>query len=318
MKGPGGSGVLAAGRFALVLVLAAAAACSSPQDAADSTTTADADCTPTAKVETGTLERTIDVAGEARHYLIVVPTGYDGTTAVPVVLTIHGFVSSAQEQVSYTRWGDLGEAEGFLVVAPNARQGRVDFDFLAPATDPASDAAFLDALMTEVQRDWCVDPDRTYATGFSNGSATTFGLACRAETPFAAFGSVAGAFYDESYCGKAPATSYLYFHGTADGAVPYRGGTVGAFQVASAAETMAAWAKHDGCGPSTSTEPADDVELVAWSKCDDGSEVGFYTIAGGGHTWPGAAPRPELGATTDSIDATALMWAFFQAHPRQT
>jgi polyhydroxybutyrate depolymerase len=43
----------------------------------------------------------------------------------------------------------------------------------------------------------------------------------------------------------------------------------------------------------------------------------LYTIRGGGHTWPGGGPMPEwfVGSTTRSIDASALMWAFFSQHP---
>jgi polyhydroxybutyrate depolymerase len=62
--------------------------------------------------------------------------------------------------------------------------------------------------------------------------------------------------------------------------------------------------------------PAADVRLTAWTGCAGGSAVDFYSVIGGGHTWPGSIPVARLGATTTSIDATALMWAFFQAHPR--
>jgi len=44
--------------------------------------------------------------------------------------------------------------------------------------------------------------------------------------------------------------------------------------------------------------------------------VVLYTIKGGGHTWPGGQPLPEwfVGRTSNSIDASSLMWAFFRAH----
>ena len=43
----------------------------------------------------------------------------------------------------------------------------------------------------------------------------------------------------------------------------------------------------------------------------------LYTIQDGGHTWPGGEPMPEwlVGTTTDSIEATRVMWEFFRAHP---
>jgi polyhydroxybutyrate depolymerase len=45
--------------------------------------------------------------------------------------------------------------------------------------------------------------------------------------------------------------------------------------------------------------------------------VVFYTILEGGHSWPGGKPLPKwiVGNTTQSIDATRVMWDFFTAHP---
>jgi polyhydroxybutyrate depolymerase len=45
--------------------------------------------------------------------------------------------------------------------------------------------------------------------------------------------------------------------------------------------------------------------------------VVFYTVTGGGHTWPGGKPMTAaiVGKTTADVDATRLMWDFFQAHP---
>ena len=47
------------------------------------------------------------------------------------------------------------------------------------------------------------------------------------------------------------------------------------------------------------------------------ARVGKLIEKGGGHTWPGAhqgyVVRLILGPVTDSIDANATMWAFFQS-----
>ena len=47
--------------------------------------------------------------------------------------------------------------------------------------------------------------------------------------------------------------------------------------------------------------------------CGQGADVDFYTIDGGGHSWPGGEPLPEwiAGSTTPDLDATRLMWDFF-------
>jgi polyhydroxybutyrate depolymerase len=61
-----------------------------------------------------------------------------------------------------------------------------------------------------------------------------------------------------------------------------------------------------------------DVTLIRY-RCRSRADVELYRIAGGGHTWPGSRFSSAIGAfvgpTTTSIEADALMWAFFQAHP---
>lgn len=47
----------------------------------------------------------------------------------------------------------------------------------------------------------------------------------------------------------------------------------------------------------------------------------LYTVQGGGHTWPGGKPMPEslAGFTSNGVDATSRMWAFFREYllPKQ-
>ena len=51
----------------------------------------------------------------------------------------------------------------------------------------------------------------------------------------------------------------------------------------------------------------------------DNADVVFYRIANGGHTWPGSplseSLRDRLGVTNMDIDASRLMWEFFEANP---
>ena len=64
---------------------------------------------------------------------------------------------------------------------------------------------------------------------------------------------------------------------------------------------------------------AGDVTRIEYTDCADDAAVVLYTVKGGGHTWPGGKATPMVewwvGATSRSIDATRLMWAFFREHP---
>ena len=45
----------------------------------------------------------------------------------------------------------------------------------------------------------------------------------------------------------------------------------------------------------------------------------LYVVDGAGHTWPGsafaAASEPILGPATDEMDASQVIWSFFDEHP---
>ena len=56
---------------------------------------------------------------------------------------------------------------------------------------------------------------------------------------------------------------------------------------------------------------------VRYAGGSNQADVVFYSVAGGGHSWPGGKTMPTaiVGKTTPDVDATRLMWNFFQEHP---
>lgn len=79
-------------------------------------------------------------------------------------------------------------------------------------------------------------------------------------------------------------------------------------------QTLAA---RNGCQPIPARlSSTGAVSGVRYTGAVHNAEVVFYTVTGGGHTWPGGKPLPAriTGTTTRDIDATRLMWTFFQQH----
>jgi polyhydroxybutyrate depolymerase len=77
------------------------------------------------------------------------------------------------------------------------------------------------------------------------------------------------------------------------------------------------WARRNQCGPNpVESVVATDVTRLEYTNCADGAAVVLYTVKGGGHTWPGGKPLPEglTGFTSNGVDATSQMWAFFREH----
>jgi polyhydroxybutyrate depolymerase len=293
-------------------------------------------CTAGTEVQPGTDEKVTTTSGGAeRWYYRRVPPVYDGTSPVPVVVDFHGYSEGSTVHLQMSDLGSLGDAEGFVTVTPEGT-GPV------PRWDTAFDSAdmlYVGDLLDELDATLCVDRQRIYATGLSNGAFMTSAVACVYSDRFAAFAPVAGVQTPDD-CEPTRPTPLITFHGTADTFVAYEGGlgvdaldlpapdgSGSTIQDAAPPELLEgtpvpdvvhAWAVRNSCDVEpTETDVADDVVLTTYA-CDD-ADVQFYRIDGGGHSWPGSefSQRIEsvLGFTTMSISANELIWDFFVAHP---
>jgi polyhydroxybutyrate depolymerase len=259
-------------------------------------------------------------SGQDRSYLLFVPTTYDPSRPTPLVISIHGFMEWPAHQMQISHWNDLAQEYGFLVVYPEGTgfprrwraSGQAD-----GSTDPMVDVLFISDLIDELARQYNIDPARVYANGLSNGGGMSFMLGCTLSDRIAAIGSVAGAYlYPLDECSPSRPVPMIAFHGTADPIVPYLGGPSRDFDVPFPVipDWIAARAKLNGCDASSADLPASgEASGIRYSGCDQGADVAFYTINGGGHSWPGGDPLPEwiVGHTTQDIDATRVMWEFF-------
>jgi polyhydroxybutyrate depolymerase len=259
-------------------------------------------------------------SGEERRYLLFVPSTYDPTAPTPLVISIHGYMEWPAHQAQISGWNELAEEDGFLVVYPEGvgfpRRWRTGSPSAAPE-DPLVDVRFISDLIDGLARDYNIDPARIYANGLSNGGGMSFLLGCALADRIAAVGGVSGGYlYPMDQCKPSRPVPMIVFHGTADPIVPYLGGPSKSFDLPFPVipEWVAARAKLNGCDSSPEELPASgEASGVRYSGCDQGAEVVFYTIDGGGHSWPGGEPLPEwiAGSTTQAIDATRLMWQFF-------
>jgi len=264
----------------------------------------------------------IDVAGEHRRYLLYVPSTYDASKPAPLVISMHGAGGWPVQQMRVSRWNRLAEREGFIVVYPSGLdRGRPRVWRVNAGSGLSHDVRFIAALIDKIAASYNIDRKRIYANGLSNGGGMSFVLSCTLSDRIAAVGLVASAqTLPWSWCRDTRAVPMIAFHGTADPVIPYDGGVSWMSDRVFPSMPIWArkWAKRNGCGaePVSSTIAAD-VSRREFTHCTDDASVVLYTIRNGGHTWPGGGPLPQwlVGRTSDSVDATREMWAFFRAHP---
>jgi polyhydroxybutyrate depolymerase len=260
----------------------------------------------------------IVVAGEERKYLVHVPPGYDRARAMPLVISMHGAGGWPAQQMRMTRWNDLADREGFIVVYPSAA------DMAGPRIWRSRDAGYIDQLIDRLERDYNIDRTRVYANGFSNGGGMTFALSCTISDRLAAVG-MAGAAQPVPWrwCRDTSPIPMIAIHGTDDRFAPYHGGespiVPPGHPFPSIPKWVAKWAARNRCAPNpVASRVARDVVRTVYAPC--AADVVFFTVEGGGHQWFGGRPLPEwfVGHDPRTINTTAEMWRFFKAHPRSS
>jgi polyhydroxybutyrate depolymerase len=260
-------------------------------------------------------------SGERRDYLLYVPRSYDRSKPTPLVISMHGAGLWGASQRDISRWNDLADREGFIVVYPSGVGGQgVRVWRAEPGPELMKDVRFISELIDTLKASYNIDSTRVYANGLSNGGGMSFVLSCTLVDRIAAVGMVAAAqTIPWTWCKDARAVPMIAFHGTADPEIPYNGGAswISPRPFPSTPKWAQNWARRNGCDadPVESAVTAD-VTRRAYANCVGDAAVVLYTVQGGGHTWPGGTPLPKwfVGRTTQSIDATSLMWTFFREH----
>lgn len=290
-------------------------------------------------VTAGQTKQTMTSSGEERWYYRDVPAAHDGTAPVPLVLDFHGYSEGAVVHLQMSGLTKFGAEKGFVTITPMGTGPVPRWDTTLGSKDLKFTGEMLDAAESQL----CVDTNRVFVTGLSNGAFMTSAVACEFSTRVAAVAPVAGVRTIKG-CAPKRAVPIVSFHGTADGYVSFEGGLgekgldlpapdgsgrklrdiATPSQLAAGGEDsipkiMAAWAKRSHCAVGT-TEKTIAVDVVKVSyHCPDRAETVLYRVTDGGHTWPGSsfsqAVATVVGHTTMNINADEIMWDFFLKHP---
>jgi polyhydroxybutyrate depolymerase len=90
-----------------------------------------------------------------------------------------------------------------------------------PGRSNVDDVGFITAMVSAIEHEIPINPNRVYATGISDGGIMDYTLACRT-TIFAAIGLDSAT--EMGSCPDPAPISVIRIHGTADKYIPYDGG----------------------------------------------------------------------------------------------
>jgi poly(3-hydroxybutyrate) depolymerase len=140
-------------------------------------------------------------AGEIMSFRLFVPSTYDGKSALPLIIALHGL--GVTEDSMFDAYGKripaLAEAHGYLVAAPLGY--RIDGGYGSPTLsqqDPAQrrkrelSEADVMSVLEFVEKHYRVDPDRVYLMGHSMGAIGTWYLGAKYAGRWAALAPFSG------------------------------------------------------------------------------------------------------------------------------
>ena len=269
----------------------------------------------------------LQFGGLTRTYGVHVPPG----RAVGLVLNLHGGGGTGIAQQRLSGFDAVADSYNLLVVYPDGYdKSWADGRGASPADrNDVDDVGFLVRLVDTLATEFRVAPGHVFATGMSNGGFMSNKLACDRADVFAAIAPVSGTLGKGLACHPSQPVSVLEVHGTADPLVPFNGGKIhgrGGLSRSIGAPTMVTmWRTADRCHGDPSADALPNVgdgtviQRFDSTECAASSEVVFYQIDNGGHTWPGGGqylPKAIIGSTTRALDASEAIARFFLAHAR--
>lgn len=290
-----------------------------------------------------------------RSFELRVPAGWDGASALPVALLLHGGGGNRSVADRTTCpggdtddpacFGALATARGYAVVIPDGTGGRPlrgvrtwnaggggdgpmgELDCVSGQACAAGvdDLAYVRDVLAEVARAIPVDEARIYATGISNGGGMSHRLACELGDRIAAVASVAGGNQHALAGGACPGgAAVMELHGTLDACWPYAGGggdCIDGRYKAGVDETMTAWATRNGCSDAFVDEPIPDrtpdgVTSTHRRWTGCARATELVRSDGAGHTWPNGYEYIDRAGTATTDFGSELVLDFFDANPR--
>jgi poly(3-hydroxybutyrate) depolymerase len=215
-----------------------------------------------------------DGQGE-KAYDVWLPENYDSTRSYPVVMLLHGCGSPTN---NVPLEGQTGSDSIVIRGAGSGGDG---------CWDDVQDLPYLDAMLDDVQANFCVNPDHLFAVGYSSGSWVASKLSCVRGDIFRGIATVTGG-EPGGIQGCSGQVGRMYVHDNTDN------------------DNLLEWdtpsrdrmIQTNNCD--STTDPVEPSPCVEYQGCDPGYPVVWCETSGQGHS------------RQDDLAAPAF-WNFFQS-----
>ena len=205
-------------------------------------------------------ERFLEVDGVSRRYQVRMPDNYDPTRAYPLLFSLHGLNETGDTPMR--QFENVINDEG-IEVFPDGEGEQWNY---------TTDMEFVDALLTELQGEYCVDPARVFAAGFSAGGGGVHAIGCFLGDRFRGIAALAGTGMFTECEGR---VAVMQIQGTSDFVA----------REEAAAAIREHWIAVNQCEASDITQPSAYDRCDAFVDCMEDYPT-LYCEHSGGHEWP--------------------------------
>jgi polyhydroxybutyrate depolymerase len=266
-------------------------------------------------LKAGNSNETITSGGKSRTFIVHLPTGYTGTSPLPVIFDFHPLGGTGQSQMQASGWGTKCDSVGCIAVFPNSgpsdNSWNVGYCCSNSQSQQFDDVQFTRDMIKWLEANTCVDSKRIYASGCSNGGGMSYMLACKAADVIAAVAPVDFRCITGTQPANAssltptnntactcmlprPISVTSFDEGQDNSIVPYNGGktvvaadcppggSCAAFNFPSATVNFGTWANFDMCTGTPTTDPNNSI-CQTYMSCAGNTEVTLCTAPSGNH-----------------------------------
>jgi len=267
---------------------------------------------------TSSFYQNVSWQGTSRSVLFIQPSNQPAGSKAPVIVMLHYDTGTPELQANLAHAGTLAAQMGYWVILPPAINGHWHDDPSDTSTT-TDDVGFLSEVITTATKQFPVDATRVSMAGLSNGGFMTTRMACQAPQLLASAVAVAAEMRASmaAICQPSRPVPMVFVMGTADPLVAYNGN----HQFVAATQSFGTWTGFAACNTAdtsttqlpTTVNDGTSVSLQHNAVCSSLGEADLYTVANGGHAWPGA--NTSLGGkVTKNLNATTLVGNFAQLY----
>jgi len=265
--------------------------------------------------------RTLESGGVTRSYQMFVPSSVRSDVPARVIIALHPVPGNSGDMRGISGFDQIARLLETIMVYPNATlDWAEDCDCSSADAQGVDDVQFIRDLLDHVATTHAIDRSKVYLTGYSQGGRMVQNVACKMAGEISGVAVVAASMSRSlgGDCAPQGRVPFLMIHGTEDTVYPF----LGSANSVAARDVASFWASVSGCSAEPTVRVLDDqndgttVNFEHFEDCDGGSEVDFYGVVEGGHTWPNPILfYPEAsGLKTLEIDAAATIGVFFLRH----